>query len=117
MDFLCLGDALWYRFPYHTSLFSSENSISQNLREPAPTNYTRISIGDVGFTRDGQFHLLFSAGSPLGTRRPGIDVPEMFEELDIGTPAYKQPRLPGCICTDTVQELGNNPGASALPTQ
>ena len=76
-------------------------------REPAPTqNYTRISIGDVGFIRRGQFHLLFSACSPLGERQLGEDVPATFEELTIGTSVSRQPRLPGCLRTDTVREVG-----------
>lgn len=61
----------------------------------------RINIGDVGFIRGGQFHLLFSAGCPLGDRRLGEDVPNTFEELYVGTPVFSQPRLPGCLRTDT----------------
>lgn len=76
-------------------------------REPAPArNYTRINIGDVGFIRRGQFHLLFSAGSSLGQRLPGRDVPSTFEELDIGTLASGQPRRPGCLHTPTVRQVG-----------
>ena len=85
---------------------------STNFREPAPTNYTRVRIGDVGFIRRGQFHLLFSAGSPLGERRLGIDVPDTFEELKVGSPAFSQPRLPTCLRTDTVRELGVGLGAA-----
>jgi len=86
-------------------------------REPAPTHdYTRISIGDVGFIRRGQFHLLFSAGCPLGERRLGEDVPATFEELSIGTPVFGQPRLPACLRTDTVREVGGGVGATVSPT-
>jgi hypothetical protein len=82
-------------------------------REPAPTQrYNRISVGDVGFIRCGQFHLLFSAGCPLGERRLGIDVPLTFEELDVGTPEFRQPRLPGCLHTDTVREIRASVDAS-----
>lgn len=86
-------------------------------REPAPTqNYKRINFGDVGFIRGGQFHLLFSAGRPLGERRPGIDVPLTFEELKVGTPVFRQPRRPGCLRTDTVREIGAGLGASVATT-
>ncbi|KAF9780741.1 hypothetical protein BJ322DRAFT_1163397 [Thelephora terrestris] len=88
MDFLCFGDALW---------------------EPSPTSgYTRIKIGDVGFIRSGQFHLLFSASSPS----EGQDVPTTFEQLDIGTPEPKQPRQPGCRGTHSVRQVTANAGIS-----
>jgi len=79
-------------------------------REPGPTqNNTRISIGDVGFLRSGRFHLLFSAGSPLGERQPGVDVPTTFEQLDVGTPISGEPRPPGCLHTSTIQQVGAGP--------
>ena len=94
----------------------SEDLNLATSREPAPThNYTRISIGDVGFIRRGQFHLLFSAGCPLGDRQLGDDVPDTFEELSIGTPVFGQPRLPVCLRTDTVREVGAGLGAT-VPT-
>ena len=93
----------------------SEDREPTTSREPAPTNYTRVSIGDVGFIRRGQFHLLFSAGSPLGERQLGEDVPTTFEPLVVGDPAHGQPRIPGCLRTDTVKEIGAGLGA-ALPT-
>ncbi|KAF9778332.1 hypothetical protein BJ322DRAFT_494418 [Thelephora terrestris] len=78
-------------------------------REPAPDSKdTRVQIGDVGFIREGGFHLLFSAGSPLGERIRGEDVPSTFEPLAVGTPASKQPRRPGCVGTHTVQQVGTN---------
>ena len=76
------------------------------FREPAPTNYTRVDIGDVGFIRRGQFHLLFSAGSPLGERLLGEDVPATFEQLVVGNLVHGQPRTPGCLHTDTIKEVG-----------
>ena len=85
-------------------------------REPAPTNDVRINIGDVGFIRNGQFHLLFSAGCPLGGRQLGEDVPDTFEELTIGTPVFGQPRVPGCLRTDSVHEIGADLGASVSTT-
>jgi hypothetical protein len=71
-------------------------------REPAPTaGYARIRVGDVGFIRRGQFHLLFSAGSSP----EGQDVPATFEQLNVGTPVTRQPRQPGCLCTNTVRQV------------
>ena len=87
-----------------------------NFREPAPTNYPRICLGDVGFIRDGQFHLLFSAGCQLGERQLGSDVPDTFEELTVGTPVFKQPRVPRCLCTDTIREIGASVGVGVSPT-
>ena len=84
-------------------------------REPAPTNYTRVSIGDVGFIREGHFHLLFSAGSPLGERQLGEDVPMTFEQLVVGSLTRGQPRRPGCLRTHAVKEVGASLGAT-LPT-
>ena len=84
-------------------------------REPAPTNYARVSIGDVGFIRRGQFHLLFSAGSPLAERQPREDLPTTFEPLVVGNLTRGQPRMPGCLRTQTVKEVGAGLGAT-LPT-
>ena len=73
-------------------------------REPAPLSYfKRVQPGDVGYVRTGDFHLLFSAGSPLGGRRLGIDVPLTFNQLDVGPIINRQPRLPGCLSTDNVR--------------
>ena len=85
-------------------------------RQPAPTNYTRITIGDVGFIRRGRFHLLFSAGSPLGERQRGEDVPTTFEELNVGTLVRDEPRRPGCLCTSTVRAVGAGLGATVSTT-
>ena len=80
------------------------NAIS---RDPTPTrDYTRIEIGDVGFIDKGKFHLLFSAGSPLGERQRGYDVPRHFEPLDVGTPVSSEQRKPGCLRTPTVRHTG-----------
>ena len=85
-------------------------------REPAPTDkYDRVNIGDVGFIRWGQFHLLFSAGSPLGERRLGEDVPVTFEPLAVGEVARRQPRLPCCLRTDTVRQVGASIGTTLSP--
>ena len=87
-----------------------------NFREPAPSNYPRIRLGDVGFIRDGQFHLLFSAGCQLGGRQPGSDVPDTFEELTVGTPVFRQPLVPGCLRTATIRELRASVGVGVSPT-
>ena len=69
-------------------------------------NYGRIKIGDVGFVRQGRFHLLFSAGLPLGKRSLGVDVPVTFEPLRVGDIVRAQPRAPGCLRSATVHEVG-----------
>ena len=79
-------------------------------------DYTRITVGDVGFIRRGRFHLLFSAGSPLGERQLGEDVPVTFEELTVGKLRRDQPRVPGCLCTKTVRGVGAGLGASVSTT-
>lgn len=90
---------------------------SGSVREPAPTSkYTRVNIGDVGFIRGGRFHLLFSAGSPLGERELGREVPSTFEQLDVGTPESDQPRRPGCVGTPTVQQVEADPDATISAT-
>ena len=84
-----------------------------NSREPAPLNYfKRIQLGDVGYVRKGCFHLLFSAGRPLGERQLGVDVPTTFEPLTVGPIINPQPRLPGCLSTSTTRETGAALGAS-----
>jgi hypothetical protein len=82
-------------------------------REPAPLgNYERVNIGDVGYIRRGCFHLLFSAAVPLGTRRRGEDVPLAFEQLDVGRITTYQPRIPGCLCTQSARVAGADVQAS-----
>ena len=73
-------------------------------REPAPLSYfRRIQPGDVGYIRTGCFHLLFSAGCPLGERERGVDVPSTFKQLEIGPILNRQPRAPGCLPTNNVR--------------
>ena len=107
------GDALWYvaqsSLPYSTSAHVT-------IREPAPIHsFKRIQLGDVGYVRRGRFHLLFSAGCPLGQRQLGIDVPLTFKPLNVGPVVRGQPRLPGHISTNTVRETGVGLGASMSP--
>ena len=81
--------------------------LSATAREPAPLDYfKRIQLGDVGYVRRGCFHLLLSAGCPLGERQLGIDVPLTFQPLAVGPIINAQPRLPGYLSTNTVQETG-----------
>ena len=90
--------------------------LNATTREPAPIHsFERIQLGDVGYTRRGRFHLLFSAGCPLGERQLGADVPLTFEPLRVGPIVYSQPRLPGHLSTKTVRETGAGLGASISP--
>jgi len=75
------------------------------VREPAPlSSFERIRLGDVGYILRGCFHLLFSAGCPLGRRELGVDVPHTFEQLDVGPTFVTQPRSPGYLSSNTVRE-------------
>jgi hypothetical protein len=69
--------------------------------------------GDVGYTRRGRFHLLFSAGIPLGSRELGVDVPATFEPLDVDSVALGGVRPPGYLHTNTIREIGVDVGGSA----
>ena len=62
----------------------------------------------MGFIRQGRFHLLFSAGLPIGKRKPGVDVPSTFEQLEgvDETTEAAQPRGPGCIAAKTSRQAG-----------
>jgi len=87
--------------------------LSSTTREPAPLDYfKRIQLGDVGYVRRGCFNRLFSAGCPLGERQLGVDVPPTFQPLSVGPIISTQPRLPGYLSTNTVQETGVGLGAS-----
>jgi len=93
--------------------------VHPTIREPAPLPYfERIHPGDVGYIHRGCFHLLFSAGCPLGERRLGSDVPRTFKPLDIG-PIFNtgQPRAPGYLSTSGVRETRARltPSASSVP--
>ena len=65
----------------------------------------------MGYIRRGRFHLLFSAGSPLGERTLGTDVPTTFKPLNAGPITYSQLRVPGYLSTTTVREIGASLGA------
>lgn len=96
------GDALW--FVAWISL-AYPISTQTTTRDPAPLdNFKRIQLGDVGYIRRGCFHLLFSAGCPLGERQLGVDVPHTFKKLDVGPISKTQPRFPGYLSTNTVRK-------------
>ena len=60
----------------------------------------------MGFIREGQFQLLFSASLPLGERERGDDVPTTFEPLEVGTTEERDPRDPGCVAANTSRQDG-----------
>ena len=84
-------------------------------RQPAPLySYQKIKIGDIGYIRQGRFHLLFSAAMPLGNRRLGEDVPSNFEPLDPGPIVVSdQPRRPGALHADYIELKGGMIDASS----
>ena len=85
-------------------------------REPAPlTDFECIRPGDVGYILRGCFHLLFSAGCPLGERELGVDVPHTFKQLHVGPTFNTQPRPPGYLSANTVREIPTRLRASMYP--
>ena len=97
------GHALW-SVPLFPFCVSPEYVIP---RETTPvTASKRIQPGDVGYVRRGRFHLLFSAGLPLGDRVPGSDVPQNFETLTVGKIVHDAPLPAGPLNTETVRVTG-----------
>ena len=95
---------------------SSGCRLRLNSREPSPTTgNTGLKIGDVGFIRSGRFHLLFSAGLPLGERTLGIDVPRTFVPLDVGELDETTPRDPGYRVAQTCPGGVISAGELAVP--
>jgi len=107
---------LGYGHPLWSVFFPSppQAQSDTSLRNPSPIySYNRVRLGDVGYICEGRFHLLFSAGIPLGSRVLGTDVPLTFEPLDvrpiIPDNVIQQPHLhPG-----TVRQIGTDIGGSA----
>ena len=89
---------------FRSSIGASPPDIGRN-REPGPQLYERVRLGDVGYTRYGRFNLLFSAGEELGSRALGVDVPATFEPLRFEH-IIRGSRIPGCLHTKTVREIG-----------
>jgi len=89
--------------------------ISTTFREPVSADNKPIRIGDVGFIRRGQFHLLFYAGSSLGEVQLGEDVPSTFRPLVIGKTAFRDPRPPDCLHSGAVEAYGAGLGIT-MPT-
>jgi len=109
LPFKC-GDALWLVV---FALKPAQTQFEIAHREPGPIySYKRVRPGDVGYTRRGIFHLLFSAGIPLGSRELGTDVPHTSEPLDIGPIISSKVRPPGYLRTNTVRQIGVDVGGS-----
>jgi len=105
------GDALWL-VAFVLRLAQAQSNIDH--RDPGPIySDKRARPGDVGYIRQGRFHLLFSAGIPLGLRELGTDVPLTFEPLDVGQIIQGPNRPPGYLCTKTVRQIGVNVGGRA----
>jgi len=83
--------------------------ISEDLEPSTSRKPTTIpEIGDVGYISEGEFYLLFSAGSPLGERERGFDVPNEFEQLEVGPPVSVE-RPAGCLHSPTIRKFGECP--------
>ncbi|KAF9785317.1 hypothetical protein BJ322DRAFT_824180 [Thelephora terrestris] len=90
----------WDLYNHELSEFNSGHAL-----DPSPVaDSERIEPGDVGYIRTGCFHLLFSAGLPLGERRLGSDVPRTFKRLDVGKIVKGAPLAAGALCTKDVRE-------------
>jgi hypothetical protein len=63
----------------------------------------------VAYIREGCFYFLFSAGSPLGARELGVDVPSAFEQLKIREIDGGDPLESGCLCTNGVRATSSSP--------
>ena len=59
--------------------------------------------------------MLFSAGSPLGGRELGVDVPRTFEQLVVGPILNTEPRSPGCLSAGAIREIPTRARASMYP--
>ena len=78
----------------------------ETTREP---HSNCVQIGDVAFIHEGHLYLLFSARSPLGGRRLGIDVPNTFKQLDIEEIDECDPLAAGYFCTNGVRASSSSP--------
>ena len=91
--------------PFRRPLRTISEDLKRSIpRQPSPVSpsYTCIRIGDVGYIHEGQFRLLFSAGSP---RQPRVDDPTTIQVLNVGDPVIGE-RPPGCLHTPSVQPIG-----------
>ena len=64
----------------------------------------------------GGFHLLFSAGLPLGAKTPGLDVPSTFKQLDVGKIFKRTPLPAGALCTNGVRAVPLTPSQPPTST-
>lgn len=82
-------------------------------RQPAPLhNYDKVEIGDVGYLKDGQFHLLFSAGRSCGSRSLGEDVPRNFIPIETQPIFSLQPRSPQILPSQKMSVKDGHVGVS-----
>lgn len=106
------GHALWLMIVPHRC--KSSLIPSTYRREPGPIySYKRVKLGDVGYIRNGRFHLLFSAGVEPGSEVPSTGVPPTFNPLSVG-PIVRGIRGPGYLRSSTVTEIGANIGSELL---
>ncbi|KAG6913582.1 hypothetical protein DXG01_005799 [Tephrocybe rancida] len=85
--------------------------------EPNPDDGP-MQIGDVGFLRQGAFHLLFNVSRSRDDPAQRFGVPEGYEHLDLGfIRSYDAALEPGPLHSRTVFTLDANVGAPgvALP--
>ena len=79
-------------------------------RETIPVaDSKRIQPGDVGFLREGRFHLLFFAGSSPDSVTPGKNVPRSFQPLAVGNIVRNSHLTGGHLNTETVDVVVSSP--------
>lgn len=71
-------------------------------RRPSPLfNYTKVSIGDVGYVYNGRFNKLFNATNP-----PPSDFLHGMPSYRPGATHYDPPSSPGALYFGTIQRKG-----------
>ncbi|KAF8589934.1 hypothetical protein K439DRAFT_1303893, partial [Ramaria rubella] len=86
--------------------------------EPAPQEYDKVNIADVGYVRQGCFHRLFNAALSADHAANKDGVPRDFIPLDLGrssTTIWRQPRVPRALHTQNINAKGAGIDISATP--
>ena len=75
----------------------------------------QVSIGDVGYTRDGRFCRLFNASLAPGDPQNEFGVPEGYQPFQLDQRAMVHSTLPpGPMCSGSVTKFGADVGAIGL---
>ena len=82
--------------------------------EPDHAGRGPVELADVGYIFRGNFVRLFNASSGEGRSRVGINVPQGYEQLDIGEIAHlnARPMVPEEIASKGVKKIGGRANLS-----